>query len=184
MANDSTARILTIIGLAFNGLSFALSVLSLVLIIPLLALFASDPLTGNFLMLLWAPIVIGVLLALIIGLALPAIAYTRIRPESKGTAAAILIASGIIGLILVSLIGGILVVIAGILVATWQPFAAGGYRPIPDKSLAPPPSFAAQPSIAPTAKLQTPKGAQYCVACGTQLQGDERFCPVCGATVG
>jgi len=84
----------------------------------------------------------------------------------------------------VILIGGILLLIAGIVVGTWRPLEAGGYRPIPDKSLGPPPPFAAQPSIAPAAKMESPKGAQYCVACGTQLQGDERFCPVCGTTIG
>jgi len=184
MSNDSAARVLTIIGLAFNVFSFALTLLSFVLLLPLLFLLGSDPLFGSLFTLFLAPIIIGVLLDLVIGLVLPVVAYTRIRPESKGTATAILIASGVLGLIFVSLIGGILVLIAGIIVATWQPLATVGYRPIPDKSLGPPPPFAAQPSVAPAAKSVTPKGAKYCVTCGAELQGDERFCPVCGGTIG
>jgi hypothetical protein len=126
MSNDSAARVLTIIGLAFNVFSFALTLLSFVLLLPLLFLLGSDPLLGSLFTLFFAPIIIGVLLALVIGLVLPVVAYTRIRPESKNTAATLLIASGVIGLIFVSLIGGILVLIAGIVVATWQPLAAGG----------------------------------------------------------
>jgi len=184
MSNDTAGRVLTIIGLVFNGLNFIIALAGLLLIGPVLALLELDPLLGSFIMLVLAGVLVDFLLALIVGLVLPLVGYAKIRPESKATAGGILIASGVIGVIFVSIIGGILLLIAGIVVATWRPLEAGGYRPIPDKSLGPPPPFAAQPSIAPAARLETPKGAQYCVACGTQLQGDERFCPVCGTTIG
>jgi len=184
MSNDTAGRVLTIIGLVFNGFNFIISLLGLLLIGPVLALLGLDPLMGSLAMLVIATTLANFLLALILGLVLPLVGYAKIRPESKGTAGAILIVSGVIGIIFISIIGGILLLLAGIVVAAWRPLEAGGYRPIPEKSLGPPPPFAAQPSIAPAAKMESPKGAQYCVACGAQLQGDERFCPVCGTTVG
>jgi hypothetical protein len=120
----------------------------------------------------------------VFGLILPIVGYVKVKPESKGTAAALLIVSGVISLIFSGIIGGILLIIAGALAASWKPFPEEGYPPVPTKSLGPPPPFAAQPSIAPAAKSVTPKGAKYCVACGAELQGDERFCPICGTTIG
>jgi hypothetical protein len=184
MSNDTAGRVLTIIGLVFNGLNFIIALAGLLLVGPVLALLGLDPLFDSLIMLVLAGVLADFLLALIVGLVLPLVGYAKIRPESKGTAGGILIASGVIGLIFISLIGGILLLIAGIVVAAWQPLAAGGYRPIPEKSLGPPPPFAAQPSIVPAAKFETPKGARYCPACGTELQGDEHFCPVCGTTIG
>jgi hypothetical protein len=184
MSNDSAARVLTIIGLIFNGLALAIVLLDLMMIVPLLALLGSDPLLASLAMFSLEIMAGELLLTLIVGLILPLVAYGKIRPDSKGAAAGILVVSGAIGLLFIGIIGGILILIAGALVATWHPLGAEHYGPMPVRSLGPPSPMAGQPGAAPGATLATPKGAKYCVTCGAELQGDERYCPVCGNAIG
>jgi hypothetical protein len=183
--SDTAARIITIIGLVFCGIGVAYLALLVFTVIALMAEIAWIPFASWLIMDLLIFSVGYFIIGLVTGLILPGVAYGKINENSKNSAAAILIVCGIIDFLLVSLIGGILLLVGGIIAAVWKPFGHEEYRPSPVE-----PSVQYPPSTTPTSKLVTtqpepspPEGKAFCTYCGAKLSGGERYCPSCGASV-
>lgn len=121
------------------------------------------------------------------GCIIPIAGYFHIGPATKGRAAALLVSSGAISIILGNFsgyagsIGGILVLVAGILVYSWEPPKAQPYQPLPWETADQ--RGISAPDYGPPGGFVTPKGARFCVSCGTQLKGREKSCPDCGTPV-
>jgi hypothetical protein len=179
MASDSTARILAVVGIVLNiiGLGVELFlVLSIYLFFILIWGVSYFVFTGMML-----------LVGFICSCVLPIIGYSQIGPATKGRAGTLLIFSGVIDVVLSSFsgyfgtIGGILVLVAGALVYSWEPHKAQPSQPLPWEAAGQP--VVSAPDNGAPGGFVTPKGARFCVSCGTQLEGNELSCPNCGTPV-
>ena len=179
MASDSAARIVASVGIILNlvGLGAELVVR---LTVTLFFLYFWG---ASYLIFVASMLSIG----FICGFILPIIGLSQIEPATKGRATAILISSGIIGVVLGAFsasfgtMGAILLLVAGALVYSWQPSKPQPYQPLPWEA-------AAQPVVSTADNggkggFITPKGARFCVSCGVQLKGDEPSCPDCGTPI-
>jgi hypothetical protein len=179
MASDSTARILAAVGIVLNICGLAVWLLAFMWLYSVTLYIwgvSYSVFTG-----------IMLLVGFICSCILPIIGYSQIGPATKGRAGALLISSGAIGIVVNSFsgyfgtIGGILVLVAGALVYSWEPRKAQPYQPLPWEA-------AGQPEVSTPERgapggFVTPKGARFCVSCGTQLKGNEPSCPDCGAPI-
>jgi len=164
----STSRTLSLVGIIMN------IVISSIVILILFAVFSS--ITSIFdifseIPFEWFPsfnfdwiILVSeiiVIFLIIFGILLPAIGYMKAHPESKSLAASLFILSGAITIVF---IGGIILIVAGILVLTEE-----------------------SDEVYPTRseiKIQSTIGDRsICSIWGSALKGDENFCGVCGAKV-
>jgi hypothetical protein len=113
MRFDYMARILAVAGIIVNGVTFTYMVLVWF-----------DNLFVRFVLSLWFLIVLNLIFALV----LPVVGYALIRPVTRSAAAAILIVSGLVFVMISyvgyfgALFGGALVALGGGLAAAWQPF--------------------------------------------------------------
>jgi hypothetical protein len=158
MAPDDTAQALTIIGIVINGF-FLLFMSSLILIFPWIIMIGA----------VW----------LLLGIILPIIAYKDIPRGSQGPAGALLLISGIFSLIFIFVIGGILLIVAGALIASWNPYEYPRHRVRPYWSHTPPPAYTTTYNP-PQSFARTKK----CVNCGVELDREDQYCHTCGAHVG
>lgn len=99
---------------------------------------------------------------IILGILLPAIGYMKTHPESKNLAAALFIVSGVLT---IAFIGGILLIVAGVLVLVEE---------FDDEYPSPKAEVRSQ---------AVTKDKPICSKCSSTLMGDETFCPICGAKV-
>lgn len=183
--SDTAARVLTIIGIVFNGIVVVLLGLLVFLSVILMGWFSWMPFIGWA---FWELLLITLgsfLLALVIGMIIPIYAYRKINPGSKTSAAVILIICGVIDLLIVSLIGGVLLLVGGIIVAVWKPYEHEEYRPHPAK---PPVHYPPSTTPAPRPVTTTPEPGiseeqAFCTYCGSKFLGGEKFCPSCGASI-
>jgi len=124
------------------------------------------------------PIMIISLILRIISPILGVAGYRCIRPETKSTAAGLLIAAGAITFLTV---GGIILIMAGALVASWEPeeyYTPSLVRVKPEDWKM------GEPRAAP--RLGEDAGGireGRCTYCGARLWGDEKYCPSCGQSL-
>ena len=117
MGRASNARILTILGIISNGLVAAVAFSWHTL--GLFTVFIGT--IPHTFFLLSLSVAIGFLLfATICGVILPIWAYRHITPDGKAKASTLLFISGVFSLF-ISIIGGILLLIAGLLTTYWNP---------------------------------------------------------------
>lgn len=158
MATDDTAQALTIIGIVVNAF-FLLFMSTAIWIVPWLLPIGA----------VW----------LLLGIILPIIAYKDISRGSQGPAGALLIVSGIFSLIFIYMIGGILLIVAGALVASWNPYQYPRHRVTSQRYYASPPAYTST-YISPVSDASTKK----CVNCGVELDREDQYCHTCGTHVG
>ncbi|MFX1509991.1 MAG: hypothetical protein ACFFBR_06765 [Promethearchaeota archaeon] len=158
MGTHDSAQTLTIIGIVCNGFILLFEFLLSLVFFPYM-----------FLTMIW----------FVVGIVLPIIAYSDIPKGNRGSAGALLIISGIISLIFIFLIGGILLIVAGALVASSGP--APSTERYYDLRYVQSPS-----SSHGTAYLVPPRnvGTKKCVNCGADLDRVDQYCHVCGTNVG
>ncbi len=158
MGTRDTAQALTIIGLVCNGFFLFFEFLMILFYFPVL-----------FFSLIW----------FIFGIVLPIVAYNDIPKGNRGSAGALLIISGIVSLLFIFFIGGILLIIAGALVASWNPYPTTrhGYdlRWVPSPS-----SSQGSAYLVSTSRAATKK----CVSCGVELERIDQYCHACGTHTG
>ncbi len=187
MGTQDTAQALTILGIICNGY---------ILFFPLALVF----LGWLFMVMMYT--LIPTLIWFVVGIILPIISYNEIPKGSRGSAGIILILSGIVSLIFIFLIGGILLIVAGAIVATSNPYPTsptsyqrqwaheptstrpshqphfhplGPYHEYDDTSI----WNRSEPSTG-TSTAQTKK----CVNCGAELERIDQYCHTCGTHVG
>ncbi len=167
MGTKDTVQVLTILGLLANGFILIFQLLMAIIYFPLI-----------FITLLW----------FFLGFIFPITAWTEIPKGNRGAAGGILIVSGIVSLLFIFFIGGVLLIVAGALVASWNPYQVpasrstrtqfhplGPYHDYDGSSI-----WVRQHHIEGSATTQTKK----CVNCGTELNRIDQFCHECGSEVG
>ncbi|MFX1576674.1 MAG: hypothetical protein ACFFCF_05835 [Promethearchaeota archaeon] len=167
MGTLDSAKVLTIIGILCNGFILFFEFLVGVFYFPML-----------FFTLIW----------FFIGIILPMIAYNEIPKGNRGSAGGILIIAGILSLIFIFLIGGVLLIVAGALVASWNPYhipskpsghtkfhPLGPYHVYDGKSI-----WIHQQPPSDSSTGQKKK----CVNCGAELNRIDQYCHECGTHVG
>ncbi|MFW9831691.1 MAG: hypothetical protein ACFFD8_07950 [Candidatus Thorarchaeota archaeon] len=157
MDSDNIARVLTIIGLVWNG--FILFFTSwIALIFPFLLI-----------------LTVAMFFLVIV---LPLVAYNDIGRGSQGSAGVLLIVSGIISVFSINLVGGILLIIAGALTSGYDPtrtrrFSYDRHKPyVPQAHRSTPYMRNVPHAISKT-----------CVNCGVILDRSDQFCHSCGTDV-
>jgi hypothetical protein len=158
MGTYDSAQVLTILGLVCNGFILFFEFMLALVFFPYL-----------FLTMIW----------FIVGIVLPIIAYNDIPKGNRGPAGALLIISGIISLIFIFLIGGILLIVAGALVASSGP-APSAPRHYDLRWIRSPSSSQGTAYLVPLRGAGTKK----CVNCGADLDRIDQYCHVCGTNVG
>jgi hypothetical protein len=161
------AKALTIFGIIFNGFILFFEFLFTFFYFPLL-----------FFTLCW----------FFIGIILPMMAYNEIPKGNRGSAGGILIVAGILSLIFIFLFGGVLLIVAGALVASWNPYhitarpsgqtrfhPLGPHHVYDGKSI-----WIHQHPSSGSSTGQTKK----CVNCGAELNRIDQYCHECGTHVG
>jgi len=158
MGTQDTAQALTILGLVCNGFILLFEFLTAFYYIPFM-----------FFIIIW----------FIVGFVLPIVAYNEIPKGSRGSAGTLLIISGIISLLFIFFISGILLIVAGALVASWNPYQVPRQRY--DLQWVPAPS-----SYQGSAYLVQSRAGmtKKCVNCGVELDCVDQYCHVCGTYVG
>jgi hypothetical protein len=151
---------------------------------------------------LYFPFMLFTFLWFVIGIVLPMIAYNDIPKGSRGSAGVLLILSGLASLLFIFFIGGILLIVAGALAASWNPYPippTGNqqqwvHRPSVVRS-------SSQPRFHPLGPYHEYDGesiwvrtdqsisastaqTKKCVNCGAELERIDQYCHVCGAHVG
>ncbi|MFX1564941.1 MAG: hypothetical protein ACFFCH_03005 [Promethearchaeota archaeon] len=158
MGTHDSAQALTILGIVCNGFILFFEFLLAFVFFPFL-----------FLTIIW----------FFIGIIFPIIAYNDIPKGNRGSAGALLIISGIISLIFIFLIGGILLIVAGALVASSNP-APSVPRYYDLRWVRSPSSPQGTAYLVP----QRGEGTKKCVNCGADLDRVDQYCHVCGTDVG
>jgi hypothetical protein len=185
MMSETAARVLTIIGLVFCGIGVAyIGFLLFTVIFVMISISWIPFITWIFMDLLIFSLVYFII-GLITGLILPGVAYGKINENSKTSAAVILIICGIINFLIVSLIGGILLLVGGIVVALWKPYEHEIYQTSTSKPPAhyPPSTTPVSKPVFAASETGTPQEKAFCMSCGSKLLGGEKFCPNCGASL-
>ncbi|MFW9934592.1 MAG: hypothetical protein ACFFDU_03550 [Candidatus Thorarchaeota archaeon] len=167
MGTLDSAKVLTVIGILCNGFVLFFEFLLGFLFLPLL-----------FFTLIW----------FFVGIILPMIAYNEIPRGNRGSAGGMLIIAGILSLIFIFLVGGVLLLVAGALVASWNPYPVtrrpsdqtqfhplGPYHVYDGKSI-----WSHQPPSESSSTAQTKR----CVNCGAELNRIDQYCHECGTHVG
>ncbi|MFX0168472.1 MAG: hypothetical protein ACFE89_03850 [Candidatus Hodarchaeota archaeon] len=106
MGNQDTAQVLTILGILYNGFTLFFKFLMAFFGWPFMAMINA---------------LIDTLIWFVVGIILPIITYNDIPKGSRGTAGFLLILAGIISFIFIFFIGGVLLIVAGALVASRHP---------------------------------------------------------------
>lgn len=187
MGTQDTAQALTILGIIYNGYilfsQFALVFFSWLFPVMMYTLIPT---------LIWS----------VVGIILPIISYNEIPKGSRGSAGIVLILSGIASLIFIFLIGGILLIVAGAIVATWNPYPhspTSYQRQWAHEPTAPKPAY--QPHFHPLGPYHAYDGqsiwtrrepstsastaqTKKCVNCGAELDRIDQYCHICGTHVG
>jgi hypothetical protein len=166
MGNQDTAQALTILGIICNGF---------ILFFQFFYTFVYPPIL--FLTLIWV----------FVGIILPMIGYNEIPKGNRGSAGALLIITGIISLLFIFFIGGVLLIVAGALAASLNPYRLppsrsrqtrfhplGPYHEYDGNSI-----WVRQGASADTSTASTKK----CVNCGAELSRIDQFCHECGTNV-
>ncbi|MFX1403740.1 MAG: zinc ribbon domain-containing protein [Promethearchaeota archaeon] len=166
MGTQDTVQTLTILGLLANGFVLLFQLLIAILYFPTI-----------FITILW----------FFLGFILPIMVWTEIPKGKRGAAGGILIVSGIVSLLFIFFIGGILLIIAGALVAGWDPYqippspssqtrfhTLGPHHEYDGNSI-----WIRQPQVAGSSMAQTKK----CVNCGAELNRIDQYCHECGTDV-
>ena len=167
MGTQDTAQALTILGIICNGC---------ILVFEFFYAFIFPPIL--FLTFIW----------IFVGIILPMIAYNEIPKGNRGSAGTLLIITGIVSLIFIFFIGGVLLIVAGAIVASWNPYQIppprsrqprfhplGPYHEYDGKSIWVRHGHSADSSTALTKK---------CVNCGAELNRIDQYCHECGTNVG
>jgi hypothetical protein len=167
MGTKDTVQALTILGLLANGCILFFQLLTAISYFPVI-----------FITLLW----------FFLGFILPITAWNEIPKGNRGTAGGILIVSGIVSLLFIFFIGGILLIVAGALVASWKPYQSppsragqtrfhplGPYHEYDGRSI-----WTRQPQGVDSSSGSTKK----CVNCGVELNHIDQYCHECGTDVG
>jgi len=185
MMAETAARVITIIGLIFCGIGVVSLGFLLFTVIFVMVSISWIPFSTWIFMDLLIFSVGYFVIGLVTGLILPGVAYGRINENSKTSAAVILIICGIINFLIVSLIGGILLLVGGIVVAVWKPYVHEIYQPSTAKPPAhyPPSATPVSKPVFEASETGTPKEKAFCRSCGLKLVGGEKFCPNCGASL-
>ena len=158
MGTRETSQALTILGIVCNGFSLFFSILYAIYFFPIFII-----------MLIW----------FFFGIVLPIVGYNEIPRGSRGSAGAMLIISGIVSLLFIFFIAGILLIVAGAMVATWHPYPSAQRRY--DLHWAPyPSSNQGNAYLVPASRATTKK----CVNCGVELERIDQYCHACGTNVG
>jgi hypothetical protein len=137
---------------------------------------------------LYFPLALITIFWVFLGLILPIIAYNEIPKGNRGSGGGLLIVSGIISLLFIFFIGGVLLIVAGALVASWNPYQMvasrsaqtrfhpiGPYHEYDGSSI-----WTRQPQPVGSSTAQTKK----CVNCGAELNRIDQYCHECGTEVG
>ncbi|MFX1561975.1 MAG: zinc ribbon domain-containing protein [Promethearchaeota archaeon] len=183
--SDTAARVITIIGLVICGIGVFYLGYYVFISIYIIAVLSWIPFSTLVLMGVLIFSLVFFVIGLITGLILPGVAYGRINENSKTSAAVILIICGIIDILIVSWLGGILLLVGGIVAAVWKPYEHEVYQPY---TATPPVQY--PPSTTPVSKpvfeaseAKAPQEKAFCMHCGSKLVGGEKFCPTCGASL-
>ncbi len=108
MGNQDTAQVLTILGIFYNGFTLFFKFLMAFFGWPFMAMINA---------------LIDTLIWFVVGIILPIITYNYIHKGSRGTAGFLLILAGIISFIFILFIGGVLLIVAGAIVAFRHPYS-------------------------------------------------------------
>ncbi|MHA2405519.1 MAG: zinc ribbon domain-containing protein [Candidatus Hermodarchaeia archaeon] len=166
MGTQDTAQALTILGIICNGFFLFFEV---------------------FYAFVFPPILLLTFIGLFVGIILPMIAYNEIPKGNRGSAGPLLMFTGIISLLFIFVIGGVLLIVAGALAASWNPYQhpgtrsrqtrfhpLGPYHEYDGRSI-----WARQGYSVDSATTSTKK----CVNCGVELRRIDQFCHECGTNV-
>ena len=166
MGTQDTAQALTILGIICNGF---------ILFFQFFYVFVYPPIL--FLTLIW----------FVIGIILPMMGYHEIPKGNRGAAGALLIITGIISLLFIFFIAGVLLLVAGVLAASWNPYHTSPPRPRPTRfhPLGPYHEYDGK-SIWTRQAYSTDastSSTKRCVNCGARLSRIDQFCHECGSNV-
>ena len=158
MGTRDTAQALTILGLICNAFFLFFSFLYAIWFFPMI-----------FLTLIW----------FFFGIVLPIAGYNEIPRGNRGSAGAMLIIAGIVSLLFIFFIAGVLLIVAGAMVASWNPYPTTHRRY--DLHWAPySSSNQGSAYLVPTSRATSKK----CVNCGVELERIDQYCHACGTNVG
>ncbi len=166
MGTQDTAQALTILGIICNGIILFFEV---------------------FYAFIFPPFLLLTFIWLFAGIILPMIAYNEIPKGNQGSAGTLLIITGIISLLFIFFIGGVLLIVAGALSASWNPHQLprtrshqprfhplGPYHEYDGKSI-----WIRQGNYTHSSSASIKK----CVNCGVELSRIDQFCHECGTNV-
>jgi hypothetical protein len=166
MGTQDTAQALTILGIICNGF---------ILFFEIFYAFVFPPFL--FLTFIW----------LFVGIILPMIAYNEIPKGNQGSSGTLLIITGILSLIFIFFIGGVLLIVAGALAASWNPYQHPGTRPRQTRfhPLGPFHEYDGRSIwVRQGDSTHAPNtSTKKCVNCGVELSRVDQFCHECGTNV-